>query len=850
MFTIKNKNMLLDIATANSRTQAVWFNNKVSWPDLVSKLSRTVRTHEKFSAYMSMEKARQDEIKDVGGFVGGFLNKGVRSKSTIQHRQILTLDADDVKGDFWGAFTMFYGEAAVVYSTHKHTSQAPRLRLVMPLSRPVKPEEYEAVARKVAASIDIDWFDPTTFQPERLMYWPSTASDGEWLFEHQEGAFLDVDSVLASYTDWTDMSSWPRADKDKLRVKREGAKLGDPIEKTGVVGAFCRAYNIHEAIAEFLPDVYEKGSSDDRYTYVEGSGSNGAVVYNDGMFIYSNHATDPASMQACNAFDIVRIHKFGNLDTEKDRGKTVTALPSYEAMCAWAVTNPEVVEELDEMRAFRAQERELAAVEPVVEKDENEVEKEIETDIATLLGLKEQAEALDSEDSIDETNWRSVLERKKNGELKDTISNLRIILNYDKELSGGIALNEFENFIYVVGKLPWIKNFTKPRRWTDADDSGLRYYIENRYGIYHVGKTTDAMVLAAVRNKYHPVRDYLDGLTWDGVHRLDTLLVKYLGAEDTPYTRAVTRKAFAAAVARIYRPGCKFDYVLTLAGPEGIKKSGLLTEMGGAWFSDSFHTVTGKDAYEQLQGSWILEIAELSAFNKAETNAIKAFVTKRTDKYRAAYGKHVQDWPRQSVFFATTNEPTFLKGHTGNRRFWPVAVSKRYEPDVALVNDIDSPREVIVGLPVDQLWAEAKHWYKEGEPLYLQDRNVEEAAKVVQNKYSEIDDRVGLVAKFLDTILPENWDSMGKEERRSYLNDRDEIKVKGTVFRNEVCLIEIWSEALGMRVEDFNTAKGRELRALMNMVVGWQYVGEQKSFPLYGRQRYFERIDKKETVEQ
>lgn len=862
--------MLLDIATASQRSQTTWNNRQIAWTDLATKLSRTHRTHETLQQYLNFDKRKQDQIKDIGGFVGGYLNEGNRNKHSIRHRQILTLDADSVDGDLWQAFTMLYGEEALIYSTHKHTPEAPRLRLVLPLLRKVSPEEYEAVGRYVAGAIGIEWFDPTTFQAERLMYWPSTAKDAEYLYERQKGNWLDPDKVLAQYVDWTDVSAWPRTEKDKAVHRREMKKQGEPTEKPGTVGAFCRAFSIQDAIEKFLPDTYERAGSDDRYTYTGGSTGGGAVIYED-KFLYSHHSTDPVSGLCLNAFDLVRIHLFGFQDSEKDKAKPIHEHPSYIQMCEWAVEHPEVIAELDDFREMKALVREEAL--PEAKKEPKPVKKEkpkekpapvkkedvdpepeepsvdwenAELDFAELLGIKKPAVV----DDATEDNWKQKLDRnKQTGEVKQTIANLSLIMSFDENLKGRIGLNEFENFIYALSDLPWCK-VPKPRRWEDKDDSGLRRYVENRYGIYHVGKTSDAMVLAASQNSHHPVREYLNGLEWDGTPRLDTLLVDYLGAEDSAYTRAVTRKAFAAAVARIYRPGCKFDYVLTLAGPEGIKKSGLLTEMGSPWFSDSFHTVTGKEAYEQLQGSWIIEIAELSAFNKAETNAIKAFVTKREDKYRAAYGHHVRAWPRQSVFFATTNEPTFLKGHTGNRRFWPVAVTKRHEPATKLVNDVDSPREVIVGLPVDQLWAEAKFRYKEGEPLYLENEEVENEAKAVQNSYSEIDERIGLVTKYLDTLLPKNWNRLCREDRRSYLWDSDEIKAKGELARNFVCPLEVWCEGLGMRLEDFNTAKGRELKALMAMVPGWKYVGELKSFPIYGRQRFYERIDKMETVEQ
>lgn len=170
------------------------------------------------------------------------------------------------------------------------------------------------------------------------------------------------------------------------------------------------------------------------------------------------------------------------------------------------------------------------------------------------------------------------------------------------------------------------------------------------------------------------MKRYLQGLKWDGTKRLDTLLSEYLGAEDTAYTRAVMRKSLCAAVGRAVAGGIKYDYMPIFTGPQGIGKSTFLRILGKEWFSDSLTTFEGKEAAELIQGTWINEIGELSAFTKQETQVIKQFLSKTDDIYRAAYGRRTDKYPRRCVFFGTSNDGEFLKDVTGNRRFWPVDV--------------------------------------------------------------------------------------------------------------------------------------------------------------------------------
>ncbi len=241
-----------------------------------------------------------------------------------------------------------------MYSTHSHSPEKPRLRLVIPLARPVTPDEYAAIGRRVAADLGIDQFDDTTYEPQRLMYWPSVAKDGEFIFKHQDEPWLNPEDVLARYENWQDPSFWPESSRAQAKRQKLADKQGNPLEKQGLVGAFCRTYTITAAIETFLSDVYER-MGERRYTYIPGSTAGGLVVYDDDTFAYSHHGTDPISGQLVNAFDLVRLHKFKELDDEAEPGTPVVRLPSYMAMIELAENDPRV-------RETKYQER-MAAIE-------------------------------------------------------------------------------------------------------------------------------------------------------------------------------------------------------------------------------------------------------------------------------------------------------------------------------------------------------------------------------------------------------------------------------------------------------------------------------------------------------
>ena len=788
---IKN-DKALDIALGNSRKTKTWKNRTMAWSELLDRLAKTTRTPETVAEYKAMSRARQSEIKDVGGFVGGYCNNG--SRSDVRHRSILCLDADFADLDLWPDWELLYGKAAAVYSTHKHTPEKPRLRLVVPLSRNVSPDEYQAIGRRVADTLGIDKFDDTSYQPQRVMYWPSTSQDGAYFFRHLDGEIMDPDEVLATYHNWADVSSWPMSSRVAEVVKRTGAKQGDPLAKPGLVGAFCRAYYpIQDAIEAFVP-TYQPCDEPNRYTFTEGSTAAGVVLYDD-KFTYSHHATDPASGQLVNAWDLVRLHKFHELDDDFDPEKPVSSRPSYKAMTQLAT-------------------------------DDSRVKVQLVND---RMAVADDFDDLGDEDTnVPNTDdWKRKLKFTEKGAITMTIENVVTILQHDPKLAGALALNEMEHTVVARQSLPWRK-ISGVSQWVDADDAALRYYLERVYGISTKDKIFDAVNVVAGENAFHPVREYLNSCTWDGVPRVETLLIDYLGAEDNAYTRAVTRKALVAAVARIYKPGCKFDYMLTIRGKQGLGKSAIIAKLGGEWFSDTFSTMQGKEAYEQVMGVWIMEVGELAGMRKAEAETIKLYISKQTDRFRPAYGRRMQEFPRQCIFIGTTNETQFLRDTTGNRRFWVVDTPN--EPALDMWDDL-TPETVRL------VWAEAVELYRKGEKLYLT-RDLERMAREVQASYEEENPKAGIVADYLDRLLPDGWDDMDFYARRQWL----ETDAQGVRRRETVTTLEIWVEALSGHPDKLDRYAAKDIRDIMAGLADWKHQGNKLiTARPYGRQRYYKR---------
>ena len=755
----------------------------MTWEQFLEKIRETHRTVETVEEYFGFKKERQDEIKDVGGFVGGYLSGGRRLASAVTTRSMLTFDADEASPDFWDRFCLHFDVAAALYSTHKHTEEKPRLRLIVPMNREVFVDEYTAICRKMAEIIGIDMFDHTGYQPHRLMYWPSTSKDGVYIYREQKGPLLNPNAILDMFSNWQDIAEWPRGTKEHKIVSSEAKKQGDPLEKPGLIGAFNRAYTIEAAIEKYLSDIYVPSDIENRYTYIEGSTTAGVIVY-DNKFIYSHHSTDPTSGILCSAFDMVRIHRFGLHDEGSEA--PINKLPSFTKMCDFVAEDNFVIRQLGE---------------------------------AKLEAAREVFEDFSDKTTEETFDWLKEMDVDRKGNYLNTINNIALILEHDPIFKNNIAYDEFKQQGIFKRNVPWRKLKNKVLI-NDNDLANIENYIEKVYKLSSGMKLNKGLLVVLEKFSFHPIVDYLKGLKWDGEERLDTLLIDYLGAEDSDYTRTVTRKSLVACVARVMMPGIKFDNVLTLVGDEGQGKSALWDKLGGKWFSDTFnmHMLQSKEAYEQIQGVWIIEIGELAGMAKVEVERVKGFISARQDYYRAPYGRTTEQRLRQCVFFASTNTNEPLKSQTGNRRFWPVATF--ITKPAAVVHDLTQS-------DINQIWAEAVYYYTKGEELYL-DQDMVEIAKQVQYQFTEQNPLIEQIESFLSMKIPENWYNMGRWDKLDFINNYDDSR-EDLMVRLKVCKYEIWELVLQSK-DPLNASGWKLIKAAMDKIPGWEQVKDYVRF--------------------
>lgn len=823
-------NRELTIATATTRTATTWENTYTTKQDLTARAYDPIVVNIKTHTYHNTNKKTREHFKDVGGYVGGHLKDGKRKKGHVLDRSFITLDIDNLDPDVDLINELNKRPFAwLAHTSLSHTAENPRWRVTFWLTRNVTPDEYEAIARRIAQDIcsGLDWFDPTTFQPERLMYWASVLKDNkDYRAEISTGKpDLDPDEILARYTDWHDVTTWPGVNtqhytRHNTRNAGVDASVENPLSKKGLIGAFNRAHTITDVIQNLIPGIYTPGTTKDRWTYAQGTSVNGLITYENGTFAYSNHATDPASGMLLNAFDLTRVHKFGDLDTDTPDNVPTNKIPSYVAMMTFAQEDPATRKENAQTRLAAVHEL-FAPIEhqPPATEDENKT-------------VPEEAD--------DPAAWVTDLTIKKNGSLEDSYTNFYLILTHDPRYQT-IAWNEHAQKTEArePALLPWTQ---LTPGWTDNDTAMLKADIADRYnGLYAPNKMQDALLAAATTRSWHPVQTYfLELPPWDGIPRLDTLLVDYLGAEDSKYMRAITRKPLVAAVVRTFKPGAKFDYVLTIKGPQGAGKSSLLAKLGGPWFTDNItlQDMRDKTAAEKLQGNLICELAELAGLRKTDAESIKAFITRREDKYRPAYGRHVVNVPRQNIFIGTTNVVDgFLRDPTGGRRWLIAETTGKGELNPHEMTDATR----------DQIWAEAVYYANKGEPLWLEGEVLAEATDI-QADNIETDERAGLVAEFLDIPIPTTWASIPLSARRIYLDGStlpDHYANAGTFtdmhLRETVSKIEIWAECFGRDPDAMSRKDSYEISAIMQQIPGWVENGKRRYVKPYGRQRIFER---------
>ena len=736
----------------------------------ISRISKPIVTEESFAEYMAMDKSQQLALKDQGGYLAAISNDGSRKKEAIVARTMVALDLDDAD-----ITTMETIEANAfcklwIHSTRKHTAEKPRFRLVVPLAHPVPSDEYEPLARFFAREMNIlDACDTAGFRTAQVMLWPTVSCDMVDSFVFYEAPcdeLLEPAGFLARF-EADNVAKWPRKSEEIKAVVREVKECSgddDPRNKVGIIGAFCRAFTVEVAIEKFLDDIYAPSSVDGRYDLIAADSVGGLAIYEE-IFAYSFHSKDEAAGKLLNAYDLVRIHRFGMLDEDATSGTPFSRLPSNVEMAKFALSLPEVRDKI-------------------------------------IIGNADDKSSIPDE-------VKSKLEFNTFGKIKHTLANVIVIIETDEKLAG-ISFNEFTQKLTIVDDVPWREGNSD---FTDYDLAGLTAYISRVYKL----EVAERTLLNALKNisfvrKYHPVKNWLKNLPkWDGINRLEMYLVNYLGASDNAYVRYVSKVILIASIARIMVPGTKFDIVPVLVGPQGCGKSTIYGRLFGVWFSDSLNLgdLRDKTAIEKIGGALCLEIAELSGMAKAEIELVKAFFTRQVDKCRPAYGRSVVELPRQCVFVATTNQVEgFLRDSSGNRRFAPVEVNGSSELHPWDLTDND----------VNQIWSEALTCYEEGNYKIFFDSEIKATAEAMQKAFLVHDERRGLVETYLAKPIPKNWLKLSDEARIDFLRSGLPMEgIEGThgtatskdfqepfVLRDRVSNIEVFVECFGKKAVEIN----------------------------------------------
>lgn len=708
-----------------------------------------------------------------------------RTKTAIESRSAITLDVDYPAADFREKVAAL-GYAHIIHTTFSSTVDEPRYRLIVPTSRNLTPDEYHTAAAAIMQMLGEDQFDKGSVQPERYMFRPSESRKGLFWYNVAQGPLADVEKLLEGFQ--SDLSTVPLPKPN--RTKR------DPFAIEGTIGAFNRAYEDIAAVIEDYDLPYEDAGSE-RWQLVGASAAAGMGLVAPGL-VYSHHSGDPAYGQTCSAFDLVRLHMFHTLDENSKPGTPINKLPSTLAMLDLASKDVRVITEL--------------------------VGADFAQDMDDIVAA----------DAVVKTNdWRLGMRRNsRTGKPTDDIVNWDLIADNDPSFAG-LYFNELSLAIETETDLPWRTLAPGRETFTSGDRSSLALYIERTYDIRPARSYLDDLVNdKALNRRINPVLDYLKSLKWDGTSRIEECLP---GVTPTPYTRMAARKSIVAAVARMYEPGVKWDHMLVLYGPEGMGKSRWIDLMSRG-YSVNLGRISDKDTLIAMQRAWIMTADEGHSLRKADFDAQKEFLTRTSDVFRMPYEREAQVHKRHMVIWGTTNDEVFLRRQEGNRRF--LIVKCEQKADEATLEPAF----------IDQVWAEAVHLYHKGEQLWLADEEGQMAA-AERESFTEEDALTGIIQEYVDTLVPEDWDTTSPLDRQMWLlNSRDELEAGGTKHIDEVCSVQIWVEAMGRRYGDHKRSDLLDINNALKQMPGWAPLPGRRRSPGYGPQLIFRRNDETDLI--
>tara|TARA_Y100000593_G_scaffold83521_2_gene157530 strand:+ start:32134 stop:34815 length:2682 start_codon:yes stop_codon:yes gene_type:complete len=847
-----NRNFIVRFSKGTGRNFGKAKNQSKSLKSFRDMFRKPTVTKERLKDYLKLPDKEQAQLKSVDGWIYRTQVDGpVRNRGSGLPSDMLTFDFDYATPEFFQS--ILDGERLTrhewfLHTSRRHTAENPRFRIFVFLDEPVPNDLYVPVSRIVAQQIDPDMehVDKVSFRPAQMMFMPTISKDGEYVFHENHGELLDwsaeLDAFEATRGDWRDITQLPQVPGENARETAEKAE--DPTEKSGIVGDFCRAYNVIEAIDAFeLPyEEVDAHSGKPRYTYTGGTTTNGAEVQDDGLFLYSHHGSDPCSDMLVNAFDLVRIHKYGEKDEKVDFDETpMSKRPSFKAF----------VEDLQHDEKFKAQQvasrYDMAAInadfDDAMADEDIEFDEEYDPEVEALIGTPKREEEVKTE--VEEVeppqpnkakipqkrkkkeppkeNWIQGLQLTQDGIIVANSPNVAQIIQNDLRTRNSLEFNEFTERTVtrhpLRTKMEYIADFhiadpVNGDVWEDIHTTSVRAMIESENGPGKTGygfKVSDrdmdsGIELAARKSKFHPVREYLESLSPAPEAVAESLFTKFMGSPDTPYYREASRNWLVGAVARVYEPGSKFDYVPILHGAQGKGKSTFIRILACNWFGE-LKADFREDAklVEQMFGCWIMEMPELSSINRSQVEDAKAFTSATETHVRLAWARRSKVFKRQCVFMGSTNDERFLIDSTGNRRWWPIEVLVEMIDNHALLRERDT------------IWGAAVAIYKamrEEQPegvldLSLQSKEAREEALELQEAArveTEVDHYANLIANYLD------------EKVRS--ENEDDFDINGPLRHREyVHASELWMDVLEMSAKQ----APNDTRALNNALKknGW-----------------------------
>ena len=753
----------IKISIANHATSKEWNNQIITWNNFCEhfELDNITKRNIDIQEYLNMRKDQQQKIKDIGGYVGGHLLHGIRKTNNVICRTLLVLEIDETTFDFNHYVNKMenQGYAYLMHTTCSHTNDNTHLRIIIPLKTEISGRIYPFLVEYIINILDIANEVDRTCTQSCRLMY--------W------ACLLDGTEYLVKYKKADFFNPQPiiedNPDWETLNLKEVSKTDLDKIEKVKKKYLQKDPREKNRVIGAFckaynIYECIEKFIPDYIPTDIPD------------RYTYANGT----SFGGVLCFEDVFSYSFHNSDPASNRlssGFDLVRIHLFEG-------------DLNKALEFCVKQE----------------------GVNNFLAQEEFGEELEK--------WQYELTRDKNSHIEGTLTNLALIIEHAPQTC---KHNEFTNQIMFFEEEKEIEAYN------DMLLSKMLIHIEQKYGLYQKAKTEIAIKCVAEKNSYHPVRNYLDNLPdWDNINRIDTLLIDYFNVEDNIYNREAIRKTLIAAVKRIYEPGCDWRTMLVLIGGQTIGKSTFFRNLcpNKKWFSDSFNLTQAKDVKvtgEQLEGTWIMEIAELEGMRRSESDSVKNMISRQSDRYREAFGKGTSDFPRQSIFVGTANE-TFLKDITGNSRYKIVKVNERIKDKVDR----------------DQIWAEAKHYYQQGESLNFSKETLK-ISRSIEIENFETDDRKSIVDKFISTPIPENWLDYTLDQRQNYfalehidVEEDDLIDKKAKLRKREwISAIEVWCECFGKAPYDLDQRNSTQINKILRSL---GYTKESKAFDkAYGK---------------